>query len=183
MNLLKVSHCDSIVGLEQITRPEFHDERGSIVRAFSAKELAFTLDRQIKQTLLSKNFHAGTLRGFHWQTPPYADAKLLLALKGSFFIAVLDLNSKTYLNLTSKQISAQKNDSLFIPENCATAYLTLEDNSEILYHLFNDFEPEAARGFIWNDPDVACTWPIKATTISQKDRSLPFLRDVLNLNR
>lgn len=182
MNSIKVTHCRSIEGLEFLSRPEFKDERGSLIKVFSKKDLSIATNREVRQTLISRNALAGTLRGFHWQVSPYQDAKLLFALKGSFFLAVLDLraDSGTFLTLTHRQLSASTNYALFVPEGCATAYLTLEDNSDILYHLFHDFDTAAARGFIWNDPDVACPWPIQVKIISEKDQKLPKLTEMLS---
>ena len=74
---------------------------------------------------------------------------------------------------TAVELTSAKRNMLYIPDGCAHGYITLTDTSEIFYQMSNVHSPEAARGFRWNDPSFAISWPGLITVISERDRTYP----------
>ena len=129
---------------------------------------------------LSKS--AGTLRGLHFQTPPFAQAKLVRCLRGRVFDVAVDLRreSPTWKQWVGIELTAEQGNQLFIPPGYGHGFLTLEPDSEIAYKVDNYYNPEADGGVIWNDPDIGIDWPLIGgdPSLSNKDAELPSLAEV-----
>jgi dTDP-4-dehydrorhamnose 3,5-epimerase len=67
---------------------------------------------------------------------------------------------------------------MYIPEGCAHGFLTLEDNTDIMYEVSEFYTPEAEKGLLWNDPFFAIEWPIEPIVISEKDKKQPLFEPV-----
>ena len=121
-----------------LIEPEPHeDERGILRRHFCQNEFAdFNLFNEIKQTNISENRKMNTLRGFHFQYPPHGENKVISCIKGRIYDIVVDLREKseTYLKWQSFELTEENRFSLYVPIGCANAYLTLQDNTWILYY-------------------------------------------------
>lgn len=121
----------------------------------------------------------GTIRGIHFQTAPYAQAKLVRCLRGSIMDYAVDLRSAspTYGEWTSALLSADNGHQLYIPVGFGHAFITLEDNTEIAYKVSAVYAPECDGGVVWNDPQIAIDWPLppEGPTLSEKDMALPRL--------
>lgn len=121
----------------------------------------------------------GTIRGIHFQTAPYAQAKLVRCLRGSIIDYAVDLRraSPTYGKWTSALLSADNGHQLYIPVGFGHAFITLEDNTEIAYKVSAAYAPECDGGVVWNDPQIAIDWPLppEGPTLSGKDMALPQL--------
>ena len=157
------------------------DERGHFARIFCENELReHGIAFRIRQINRSSNKTKGTLRGFHFQKHPRWEAKITQALSGSFYVVIVDLrpDSKTFKQWVSLELSAQKKNLLYAPIGCANAFLTLADNSEMLYLMSEFYSPEHASGFSCKDPEVNVQWPFAPTIVSPKDAELPFLKDI-----
>lgn len=152
------------------------DARGSFRRHFCAEEFAaHGLAPEMVQGNISENLHDGTLRGFHYQTGGFAEAKTLSCMTGALYDIVLDLrpDSPTFMKWVSAQISAEDRRSLHVPAGCANAWLTLAPNTMIHYYMSEFFAPDSARGIRFNDPRFAFRWPIDPQVISERDRTFP----------
>jgi dTDP-4-dehydrorhamnose 3,5-epimerase len=127
------------------------------------------------QCNISENKTRHTLRGIHFQIQPYQEGKVLSCVKGSIHDIVIDLrsDSSTYLQWISVELSEVNRLSLYIPPGCANGYLTLEDNTWILYYHSEFYTPEAERGIRYSDPFFDFNWPAPAVVISDKDRNFP----------
>ena len=170
-----------------LIEPEPHrDKRGLLRRHFCQQEFAQQeLMTDIKQCNVSENRTKLTLRGFHFQLPPFGENKVLSCIKGQIHNIVVDLRleSETYLKWQSFKLSAENRLSLYVPIGCANAYLTLEINTWILYYHSEFFTPRAEGGIRYNDPMFQFDWPNEPAVISDKDASLPNFRlgdEVLN---
>jgi dTDP-4-dehydrorhamnose 3,5-epimerase len=161
-----------IIELEKIA-----DERGFFSRAWCQNEFeAHGLNPNIAQCNLSFNATRGTLRGIHYQIAPYEEAKLIRCISGKIYDVIIDLrsNSSTYLQWTSFELSSENRKMLYVPENYAHGYLTLEDNSEVFYQVSQFYSPGSERGIRWDDPAVNVKWPaISNLIISEKDKTWP----------
>lgn len=152
------------------------DERGSFRRHFCAEEFAaHGLAPTVVQGNISENLHQGTLRGFHYQVAPFAEAKTLSCLSGAFYAVTVDLrhDSPTFLRWVAMELSAADRRSLHIPVGCASAWLTLAAHTTVHYYMSQKFVPESARGIRYNDPLFGFRWPMAPCVISERDRTFP----------
>jgi dTDP-4-dehydrorhamnose 3,5-epimerase len=167
-------------GLFMIQPERFEDERGFFARAWSTAELTeLGVVGQFVEANFSYNHKRGTLRGLHWQAAPHGQAKLVRCTRGSVFDVGLDLrpDSETYGQWTSVELSAANRAMLYVPEGFAHGYLTLEDDSEVLYLVTSRYAPESARGIRWNDPAFGIKWPdVVELIINDRDKSYPDFR-------
>jgi len=160
-----------------IIEPEpLADERGFFARSFCREEfLKNGLESRIVQCNISSNKRSGTLRGMHYQIPPFEEAKIVSCIRGSIYDVVLDLRrgSSTYRRWSGVELSENNYTMVYIPKGCAHGFLTLEDDCVVYYQMTEFFHPECARGVRWDDPAFGITWPHPAEIISEKDQSYP----------
>ena len=160
-----------------LTEPELHaDERGVLWRSFCAKEYAeHGLTCAVMQGNISENPHEGTLRGFHFQLPPFQEAKTIMCVTGALFDIVADLrpDSPTFMKWLSAELSAAGRQSLHVPSGCANAWLTMAPNTTVHYYMSELYSPASYRGIRYNDPAFRFRWPNEPRLISDKDRSFP----------
>lgn len=151
-----------IAGAYRVTLEPHEDERGSFARQFCRHELAAAgIDFEIKQCNVSRNVHAGTLRGMHYQKEPYPEIKLVSCLKGAFYDVIVDLrkDSSTYLKWTAAELTEQNGVMIYIPSGVAHGFQTLVDDTTVYYQLGEFFMPECYSGVRWNDPAFGIVWP------------------------
>ena len=160
-----------------IIEPEpYSDERGLFRRHFCQNEFTeqgIMID--VKQCNVSENKKRHTLRGFHYQLPPYGENKMLSCIKGAIFDVIVDMrkNSDTYLQWESFELTEENRLSLYIPKGCANSYLTLKDNTWIFYYHSEFYKPGAEAAIRYNDPFFRFEWPAEPSTISEKDLNIP----------
>lgn len=165
-----------ISGVKLIEASPFLDERGFFFRHFCMDEFFKAgIEYEIKQTNVSRNYKKHTLRGFHFQIKPYQEAKTIFCISGAFHIKIVDIRkeSKTFLGSISLDLTQSEFKSLHIPKGCAVAFMTLEDNSSMLYYMYEFYRNEAYSGFRYNDPAFNFKWPADPKIISEKDNSYP----------
>ena len=154
------------------------DERGFFARVFDANEFAdHGLNPRVVQANLSHNRRRGTLRGLHYQVAPFREAKFIRCIQGAAFMVVVDLRADSDTGLQHMTAELRQGDqrSLLVAEGCAVGMQTLEDETELLYHVSEFYMPEAERGLRHDDPALAIAWPLPVTTISDKDAAWPDL--------
>lgn len=165
-----------IKGVFKIESEPFVDERGVFRRHFCEGEFSQNgIVSSMKQSNVSENNFAHTLRGFHYQLEPHAEGKTLSCLKGKIYDVVVDLreDSATYLQWISIELSAENRTSVHIAPGCANAFLTLEDNCLIHYYCSESYNPSSERGIRFNDEVFDFKWPVKPKIISDKDLNHP----------
>jgi dTDP-4-dehydrorhamnose 3,5-epimerase len=168
----------------KIIRPRKHgDERGFFSETYSQKALA---GAGIAHAFVQDN-HAfsaakGTVRGLHFQIPPFAQDKLIRVARGAIFDVAVDLRraSPTYGKHVSAVISAKDWNQIFVPAGFAHGLATLEPDTEVLYKVTNYYSPEHDLGLLWNDPALAIAWPVSEAEaiLSAKDRVQPRFADL-----
>ena len=169
----------SIDGLFEICAIENSDSRGSFINIFRENNILFREvwgDRKISQVNISNNIKVGSIRGLHFQSYPYEDAKIVRCLNGKIWDVAVDLrvDSETYCQWFSITLSPEKLNALFIPEGFAHGFQVLKPNSQLLYFHSQNWVPEYEKGYRWNDLKFKINWPLPLTEISSKDQLLPY---------
>src|SRR5688500_12593872 len=158
---------------------ERRDDRGFFARVWCQQEFAARgLNARFVQCNSSFSRERGTLRGLHYQIDPYGEAKLIGCTRGRIFDVLVDLRpaSPAYLQSFAAELNEQNRSMVYVPEGCAHGYLTLADDSEVVYPVTGFYRPEAERGMRWNDPAAAIAWPEAPRHVSPKDRAWPDYR-------
>ena len=154
------------------------DDRGFFGRTWCAREFADRgLDPSLSQCSISFNKARATLRGLHYQAPPHTEAKLVRCTRGAIFDVIVDLRpaSSTYLRHCAVTLTEDNRDAIYVPQGCAHGFLTLEDETEVLYQMSTAHVPGAARGVRWDDPAFGIAWPTVPDVIADRDRTWPLL--------
>ena len=166
-----------------IKPPKFADSRGFFSETYNKQRFAEAgIDVDFVQDNHSLSAYKGTLRGLHFQSPPFTQCKLVRVLKGAIFDIALDIRegSPTYGRHVSVIISAEAWNQILIPVGFAHGFCTLEADTEVLYKVDNLYSPDHDLGLNWNDPELGIEWPVSAAeaVLSEKDRHHPNLRDL-----
>jgi dTDP-4-dehydrorhamnose 3,5-epimerase len=160
--------------------PEMHeDHRGFFARTFCEREFeAHGLNPRVAQCNISFNRFKGSLRGMHFQASPYSEAKLVRCTAGSIYDVIIDLRSSSpsFKKHFGLELSARNRKMLYIPEEFAHGFQTLEDNTEVFYQMSQFHSPEHARGVRWDDPAFGISWPPGERIIIERDRTYPDFR-------
>ncbi|MGL4637396.1 MAG: dTDP-4-dehydrorhamnose 3,5-epimerase [Beijerinckiaceae bacterium] len=154
------------------------DARGWFMEVYSERTFA---ERGISVRFVQDNHsmsaETGVLRGLHFQTPPFAQDKLVRCLRGRIFDVAVDLRkgSPTYGRWVGVELSAENGRQMFVPVGFAHGFLTLEANTEVAYKVSALYAPEHDAGLRWDDPDIAVAWPDVGTApvLSAKDKVQP----------
>ena len=153
------------------------DERGFLARTYCVSEFAdHGIAMPIVQSSTVVNPCRDTLRGLHFQRAPYAERKLIRCTRGSAYVVIVDLRpeSPTWLDWAGVELTAANERLLYVPQGFAQGYQTLEDDTEVLYHMSHEYVPEAATGVRFDDPAFGVAWPsAERRLISDRDRSWP----------
>lgn len=166
-------------GAYLITVETKEDERGFFGRTFCRNEFAaLNIDFSIAQTNISYNKTKCTLRGMHMQKFPYKEAKLIQCISGSLYDVIIDMreDSPTLHQWISTTLTAQNNTLLYIPEGFAHGFLTLENDTRILYFMSEYYTPGAEESLLWSDPFFNIFWPSEPQIMSEKDKQHPLFK-------
>jgi dTDP-4-dehydrorhamnose 3,5-epimerase len=150
------------------------DERGFFARGFCQKEFEeHGLNPEIVQANISYNAKKATLRGLHYQVEPHHETKLMRCARGAIFDVIIDMrkDSPTYGQWFGTELSEGSYRMLFVPGNFAHGFITLEDETEVIYQVSEFYTPGSERGIRWDDPAFKIEWPITPEIISEKDKN------------
>lgn len=159
----------------------FNDERGFFLESYKKSDFienGISIEfLQDNHSLSSKNI----LRGLHFQNPPFEQAKLVRAVKGAVWDVAVDIrkDSPYFKKWFGLELSEENKKMLYIPEGFAHGFLALTDEVHLLYKCSNEYSAKHDAGIIWNDPDIGIKWPADNPVLSEKDRELPLLRDII----
>ena len=171
-----------IQGLSVITPRLFPDDRGFFMETYKESDfIKAGIDERFVQDNHSRS-SKGTLRGLHFQRPPFAQAKLVRCTRGRLWDVAVDLrpSSPTYRRWHGVELSEENRVMFFIPAGFAHGFVALEDGTELQYKCSAEYNAQSDGGVRWDDPDLAIDWPIKDILVSPKDAALPYLKDILN---
>jgi dTDP-4-dehydrorhamnose 3,5-epimerase len=167
-----------LAGAYTIEMDGIEDERGFFARSFCAQEFAARgLATVMPQSSVSFNARRGTLRGMHYQAEPHAEDKLVRCTAGAIFDVIVDLRpgSPTPRAWFGVELSAANHRALYVPKGLAHGFITLRDETEVLYMISVDYAPGFERGVRWNDPAFGISWPMAPAAVSARDAAYPLL--------
>jgi dTDP-4-dehydrorhamnose 3,5-epimerase len=172
-----------LAGAYIIDAEPIEDERGFFARSWCSREFeAHGLNPDLLQCNISYNKKRGKLRGMHFQLPPHEEVKLVRCVRGAVYDVIVDLrpDSATFLDWQGMELSEKSRSALYIPEGFAHGFLTLTDETELVYQMSSYFIPGSAAGIRWDDAAVAINWPTQPHCISEKDQNYPdFVKEEL----
>ena len=152
---------------------KLRDERGYFARAWCEREFQeHGLQTNFVQFNVSNSIEKGTLRGIHYQDPPYAETKLVRCTRGAVYDVMIDLrpDSPSFLQWTAEILTPDNGRMMYVPKGFGHAFLSLEGHSMVFYQVDEFFEPDYYRGLRWNDPQLNIIWPEEVTVISKRDQ-------------
>lgn len=158
----------------------FEDERGFFMESYHAdKWKRLGVDHPFMQDNHSLSMHAGTLRGLHYQLPPYGQTKLIRVIVGAIYDVAVDIRqgSPTFGQWIGVILSASNYRQLLVPQGYAHGFCTLVPNTEVLYKVDAPYHAASDRGVAWDDPAIGIDWPTSNLILSEKDGSHPLLKD------
>ena len=167
-------------GLKIITPKLFKDNRGYFFETYkssSFKEMG--VDECSIQTNQSFS-HQNVVRGLHFQSGKNAQAKLVRCLKGEIYDVAVDLrkSSPTFGKFFGINLSYDNNNMLYIPVGFAHCFSVLSADAEVSYNVSAEWDRDAEGGIRFDDPDLKIDWKISDPIVSEKDKILPFLKDL-----
>ncbi len=159
----------------------FEDERGFFMETYKKSDFE---KAGIKGDFIQDNHSRskyGVLRGLHFQREPYAQAKIVRAVRGVIYDVAVDLrrNSPTFGKWIGVILSEYNKYQLYIPRGFAHGFVVVSDIAEVVYKVDNVYAPDYEGGIIWNDPEIGIDWPIDEPIVSEKDRKWPTLREAV----
>ena len=171
-------------GVLEIRPRRFGDDRGFFSEVWREDRLA---EAGIRARFVQDNHSfskaRGVLRGLHYQLPPAEQDKLVRVARGSVFDVAVDIRpgSMTFGRWAGVVLSAKEWNQLFIPAGFAHGFVTLEEETEVLYKASAFYAPELERAVRFDDPTIGIDWPIdvEQLVLSEKDRAAPLLRQIL----
>ncbi len=163
-----------------VVEPERHvDERGFFARTWCQREFDEQgLAARLVQCSVSYNRQPGTLRGMHYQRPPFAEDKLVRVTRGRIYDVAVDLrpDSATFLDWFGLELTEENRLGLYIPRGFAHGFLSLTAGTEVYYQMSEFYSAGHGGGFRWDDPRVGVVWPAAVQVISERDRTYPDLQ-------
>lgn len=172
-----IAKATLLPGVFVIEPEKFEDERGFFARSWSEQELtALGVEGHFVEGNLSCNKKAGTLRGMHYQTAPFGQAKLVRCIRGAIYDVAVDLRpaSATYRQWVGVELSAENRSMLYLPGECGHGFQTLTDDTEVVYMVSGTYEPASSSGFRWDDPAFGVQWPhVEERTVIKRDQEYP----------
>jgi dTDP-4-dehydrorhamnose 3,5-epimerase len=165
-------------GVAVATTESHIDTRGSFSRFFCEADLSAALaGRRIVQVNHSLTAQRGTIRGLHYQRPPFAEMKLIRCIRGAAWDVVVDLRagSPTFLHWHAAELTPGNGMMMILPEGCAHGFQALSADCELLYLHTAPYKAAAETGVAWNDARIGIAWPLPLPAdggLSQRDRLL-----------
>jgi dTDP-4-dehydrorhamnose 3,5-epimerase len=181
-----VDVVDPLLPEVKLIRPRrFGDARGYFMETYNRRAMAAEgISDDFVQDNHSRSQVAGTIRGLHFQTPPFAQVKLVRCSAGRIFDVAVDIRrgSPTFGRSVSVELSAENGWQLYIPIGFAHGLATLEAGTEVQYKVSADYSPDNDAGILWSDAAFGIKWPIEvaAALLSDKDRKLPRWDDFIS---
>jgi len=167
--------------VSEITPSPRGDDRGHFMRIFD-EEIFASHGLPVRWVQENQAFSAqsGTLRGMHFQKGEHAETKFIRVVRGAILDVFIDLRraSPTFEQWGKRELSAESKAMLVIPRGYAHGYLSLEENTCVVYRVDHAYHPESELGIQWNDPILDIDWGIQNPALSEKDRHLPTLKNL-----
>ena len=169
-----------IAGLHLVEPKKFGDHRGFFSETYNRQRLTEAgFAAEFVQDNHSLSGETGVVRGLHFQSPPFAQAKLVRVVRGAILDVAVDIRrgSPTFGDHAAVELSAANWRQLLVPAGFAHGFVTLEPDTEVVYKVTAYYAPEHDHGILWSDPDIGVDWSAApgAPVLSDKDRVAPGL--------
>lgn len=161
----------------------FGDDRGWFTETYKHSDYtAHGIPQEFQQDNHSYSAQAGVLRGLHFQVPPQAQGKLVRCLRGSILDVAVDIRrgSPTFGRWVAVELSAKRQDQLWVPPGFAHGFVTREPNCEVAYKTTAEYAPQLERTIRWNDPVLAIDWGTTTPILAPRDAAAPMLAELDN---
>ena len=149
------------------------DHRGFFSEVYNKQTfIKAGIDLEFVQDNHAMSQQKGVLRGLHYQIDPFAQDKFVRVVKGRIFDVAVDIrrSSPTFGKWVGAEISADNWQQILVPRGFAHGYVTLEEDTEVLYKVTGLYAPDHDRGIIWNDPAIGIEWPVAADQVVLSDK-------------
>jgi dTDP-4-dehydrorhamnose 3,5-epimerase len=160
----------------------FGDKRGLFLETYN-KQLFASLGLNVEFVQDNQSVsHKGVVRGMHFQSPPFAQGKLVRVVYGAVWDVAVDIRktSSTYGKYFAVKLDAENNAFFWIPEGFAHGFVALEDNTIFQYKVSNYYNRDAEMSIRWNDPTLNIPWETEQPTVSEKDQQSPLFNDFVS---
>jgi dTDP-4-dehydrorhamnose 3,5-epimerase len=179
-------HSLVIPDAKLIRTPRVSDARGYFCETFQRADFAAQgVDNEFLQDNQSSSARPGTVRGLHFQRPPFAQTKLVRVLRGSIFDVAVDLrrSSPSFGRHIAVELSSEGNEQLLIPVGFAHGFCTLEPDTVVFYKVDQVYSAAHDGGINWADSGLGIEWPVASAEaiLSEKDHGLPMLADLASV--
>ncbi|WP_441280313.1 dTDP-4-dehydrorhamnose 3,5-epimerase [Tardiphaga sp. 862_B3_N1_1] len=173
----------AIEAVKLIKTTSIADGRGAFAETYNRKDFFKKgIELEFVQENQSSSIMAGTVRGLHFQAPPFAQDKLVRVLRGRIVDVAVDLrhSSSTYGRWVATELSSANGEQLLVPVGFAHGFCTLEPDTQVLYKVTSHYSPAHDLGVAWDDPDIAIDWPTTRdqAILSERDAQMPQLRSL-----
>ena len=171
-----------IDGLMEISPSKFDDGRGFFSETYNAKSFAKAgIDLNFVQDNHSYSAAKGVVRGLHYQVPPFAQDKLVRVTHGAILDVAVDIrkSSPTFGKWVALEVVAEKWNQIFVPKGFAHGFMTLMENTEVIYKVTDYYSPQHDRSIRFDDPSIGIDWPLPSSGVqlSDKDHKAPLFAD------
>lgn len=165
-----------------LIKPDRHkDERGFFSETYSRRRYKeFGIDVEFVQDNHSISWETGTLRGLHFQAPPFAQGKLVRCSKGAIFDVAVDIRkgSPRFGAWVGYELTEKNGYQLYVPVGFAHGFVTLNPESELMYKCTDYYAPKTEGSIRWNDPTIGIEWPLaERLVLNERDAIAPFFKD------
>lgn len=172
-----------IPDVKLIKSRRFLDARGFFTETYNRKSLVEVgIELDFVQENHSYSRAAGTIRGMHFQAPPFAQGKLVRVVRGRILDVTVDLrrSARTFGQHVDVELSAEEGWQLLVPTGFAHGFCTLEPDTDVVYKVTSQYSVEHEHGLAWDDPALAISWPLDTYTpvLSDKDRCYPHVTEL-----
>jgi dTDP-4-dehydrorhamnose 3,5-epimerase len=169
-------------GVFEISPRKFGDDRGFFSETYNAKSFAEAgIDLTFVQDNHSYSAAKGVVRGLHYQLPPFAQDKLVRVTRGAILDVAVDIrkSSPSFGKWVALEVSAEKWNQILVPKGFAHGFMTLVENTEVIYKVTEYYSPEHDRSIRFDDPAIGIDWPISSSSVqlSDKDQKAPLFAD------
>jgi len=179
--IMQIERFD-IEGPLLLTVDIFRDERGCFFETFNQDkyaEFGIPIEKFVQDN--ESESAANVLRGLHFQTPPFAQGKLVRVAAGRVMDVAVDIRSSspTFGQHIAVELSSENKKQLWIPVGFAHGFVTLEEGVIFSYKVTAPYSKDCDGGIFWNDPALEIKWPIAEPVVSENDNCLPTLEEYL----
>lgn len=176
--MFRITPADGLPDVKTVEPRIFPDSRGYFSEVYNRRSFAEGgIDVEFVQDNRSYSRAVNTVRGLHFQVPPFAQAKLVRVTSGSILDVAVDIRhgSPTFLRHAAVMLSAENGRQLFVPVGFAHGFRTLEPDTEVVYKVSDFYSPQHESAIVWNDAELGIPWGVaeEEVVLSDKDRASP----------